>query len=351
MIYFKKAQDASKLEWSVTGVLGRRTKFQQFDTSQLAIVASSGLDIENDVTTGPLKLDLNDETLLEKTNFINDGDSKLTEQLKANLNPIDQSILLAFWYISRFISSLNVKNTNPVDGLTTEQMTPYVTRVLENPNNWMITTMALLLRSRLEADRSRTVERSCLQLQALVDQWQVQDNDASAATRMKHVFSLLIPSKWEMERELGLRFISIGVIRSALEIFERLEMWENVISCHQMLEQPKKAEDVIMNQLELYPTSPKFTCLLGDVKGDHTLYLKAWEHSGGKFARAMRSLAAYYYSMKQWKDSIECYEKAFLINPMFENSWFIMGCAALQIEEFPTAIKAFSRCTQIEPSV
>lgn len=99
--------------------------------------------------------------------------------------------------------------------------------------------MGLVLKSRLESNKSRTVERSCLQLQTLVDQWKMQNDDASVSERMKFMHLLLVPSKWEMEKELGLRFISIGVIRSALEIFERLEMWDNVISCHQMLEQPK----------------------------------------------------------------------------------------------------------------
>ena len=104
----------------------------------------------------------------------------------------------------------------------------------------MITTMGLVLKSRLESNKSRTVERSCLQLQTLVDQWKLQDNDASVPDRMKFIHALLVPSKWEMEKELGLRFVSLGVVRSALEIFERLDMWDNVISCHQMLEQPKK---------------------------------------------------------------------------------------------------------------
>lgn len=76
-------------------------------------------------------------------------------------------------------------------------MFPYVRRVLENPNNWMIHTMALLLRSRLESNKSRTVERGCLQLQALVDQFGV--HDSSAAERMMYLFSIAIPMKWEME--------------------------------------------------------------------------------------------------------------------------------------------------------
>ncbi|KAI8896538.1 hypothetical protein BC833DRAFT_622049 [Globomyces pollinis-pini] len=350
--YMKQAQSSTGLEWNLTGVMGRRTKFQTYDTSQLVLHAQSKLSIEKSDGVVPEKLDLNDEILLEKIEYakiegkpysINfEGEKVDLEKLQGNLNVIDQTILLAF--------CLNVKNTNPVDGLTTEEMFPYVTRVLENPNNWMVTTMGLVLRSRLEANKSRTVERSCLQLQALVDQWRLQPDDSPVQVRMEHIFSLLVPSKWDMERELGERFVSIGVIRSALEIFERLHMWEQAISCHQMLEQPKKAEQLILSQLEVNPTSPKLLCLLGDVRGDISLYEKSWEISNKRFARAMRSLGGYWYSQSNWSKCIECYENALSINPLFENSWFIMGCAAMQIENDDIAIKAFSRCTQMDHS-
>jgi tetratricopeptide (TPR) repeat protein len=227
-------------------------------------------------------------------------------------------------------------------------MYPYVTRVLENPNNWMITTMGLLLRSRLECNKSRTVERSCLQLQALVDQWKLLDNDANFFERLDYFFFLLIPSKWELEKELGERYISIGVIRSSLEIFYRLEMWEMVINCHQMLEEPAKAEQVIMKQLENNPDSHKFYYLLASVKGDPELYLKSWKLSQNRYPRAMRSLGALYYSRNQFKESIEAYQNALKINPLFENSWFVMGCAAMKIEEYETAIEAFAKCTNID---
>jgi hypothetical protein len=85
-----------------------------------------------------------------------------------------------------------------VDGLTTEEMFPFVTRVLENANNWMVHTTALLLRSRLESNKSRTVERSALQLQALVDQFDLKD-EGSVEERLEWFYSLLVPAKWEME--------------------------------------------------------------------------------------------------------------------------------------------------------
>jgi hypothetical protein len=96
-----------------------------------------------------------------------------------NLNVIDQAIILALWYVSNQIfifilsfslRSLNVKNTNPKCGLLYEEMEVYVRRVLQNPNNWMVYSMALLLRSRQEAEKIKTVDRACMQLSVLVDQ-------------------------------------------------------------------------------------------------------------------------------------------------------------------------------------
>jgi hypothetical protein len=58
-----------------------------------------------------------------------------------------------------------VKNQNERSGLTTEQMMPFVTRVLENPNNWTIQSFALLLKSRLEVEHHRKTERGTLQIQ------------------------------------------------------------------------------------------------------------------------------------------------------------------------------------------
>lgn len=179
-------------------------------------------------------------------------------------------------------------------------------RVLENPNNWMVHTMALLLRSRLEGGKSRTVERAALQLQALVDQFPLTDSPVSE--RMHHFFSIMLPPKWELEGELGERFVSLGVTRSALEIFERLEMWDNVISCYQMLEQEKKAEAVVLERLKVSPESPKLHCILGDLRKEPALYEKAWKLSDGRYARAMRSLGAHYFRQAEVCGRVWCFE-------------------------------------------
>ncbi|KAI1321744.1 hypothetical protein EDD11_000020 [Mortierella claussenii] len=360
---FQKAQTASGFRFKVTGALGKRTKFQQYDTSQLVVVAESSRDMASsrpvaytskagsEGTGGPKNLEHNDDTVLEKIQF-----SELSEEDRArlgdldldpskkieDLHPIDHALLLAF--------CLNIKNTNPAHGLTVEQMFPFVTRVLETPNNWTVYTMALLLRSRLESDKSRTVERGALQLQALVDQTKIEDETSTTRERMHHFFSVLLPSKWELEKELAEQYMSLGVVRSALDIFERLELWEDVIACHQFLDQRDKAKAMCRELLEKNPSNAKLLCIIGDLDEDPEKYREAWEVSGHRFARAQRSLGAYLFKRQEFESAKECYQRALKINPLFDNSWFILGCIGMQLEDFDVAIEAFTKVVSIDQS-
>ncbi|TPX35304.1 hypothetical protein SmJEL517_g02337 [Synchytrium microbalum] len=343
---FTSASTTSNLKWSMSGALGKRTKFQSFDVAQLVVVAESAprntsnkMLSKEDVSNLPDTLALNDDTLLEKISFTKMEDATKKDVSKqGSLRIMDQCILLAF--------CLNVKNTNPTHGLTEEEMVPYVTRVLENPNNWMVHTMGLLLRSRLESQKSRTVERSCLQIQALVDQIPIKE--PSPAERLLHFYDLLVPSKWDLERELGERLISLGVMRSAMEIYERLELWQDVISCLMSLGQDKQAEELVNKRLAETPKSPLLLCILGDLKKDPSYWQQAWVASNYRYARAMRSLGSFHFTRKAYAESVACYHRALAINPLFENSWFVMGCAAMRIDEWDTAAKAFNRCINID---
>ncbi|KAJ3224590.1 hypothetical protein HK099_008199 [Clydaea vesicula] len=298
LVHFREAQLHSGLKYTLSGALGKKTKFQTFDTAQLVLYASSSSTAElNDANDAklPENLLLDNDTLLEKTYF--------TE----------------------------------IEG-------------------------GLLLRSRLESDKTKTVERSALQLQALVDQFVLEES--SAAERIKYIFMIHAPSKWEMEAELGERFTSIGMITSALEIYLRLELWENAISCYQALQKEKKvrffecnsvtllkAEELVLKQLELDSDSPKLLCILGDLRGDYSLHEKAWNLSGKRFARAMRTLGAHHFKKENYEKSIECYSKALEINPLYENSWFVLGCAGMRISNWEVSIKAFLRVVSLDDGV
>ena len=135
---------------------------------------------------------------------------------------------------------LDVENHNPQDGLTTEEMFPYVQRVLDNPNNWMVYSTALLQRSWLEYESRYSRERAALQLQALLDQHTTRltitqstvasiESAAPAQERVRYLHSIVYPARYELQRDLAMRYLKMGIVSSALQMFEYLEMWDEVI--------------------------------------------------------------------------------------------------------------------------
>ncbi|KAH9854886.1 tetratricopeptide repeat domain 27 [Lenzites betulinus] len=399
--YFVRAARATQLEYELTGALGKRTKFQQTELTQLVLLAESReradegdsdaaataetngeVSGEGASTTGnpseaaaasiPETLALNDDTLLEQTAFTSSSAagtpgsrlSRIDPAAQPALHPLDQAILLAL--------CLNVKNLSPAHGLTAEQMAPYVARVITHPRNWSVHTMALLLRSRLEAHRTRTAERATLQLQALVEQ--MPSADAPLAERLRHIHALVLPSRWEMEKELALRFLALGVVKSALAVFERLEMWEDVVRCWQAMERGDRAVAIVRDLLEGRKAEAdtvlergkahsdvrqrrldaareaKLWCLLGDIEAEHAFehYTRAWEISKESSGRAMRSLGGYYFARGKFPDAIACLRRAVAINPLLSRSWFILGCACVREEDWEGAREAFVRCVSID---
>jgi len=390
--HFVRAVKANGLQYELTGAPGKRTKFQQFDVAQLVLLAQSRKTPEDkkkteerlkpneanhtpetvkDGTVGgptvPETLPLNDDTLLEKTEFTSStpSSSSVLSHLDPNsqppLDPLDQCILLGL--------CLNVKNTSPSHGLTAEQMSPYVARVISHPLNWSIHTMALLLRARLESNRTRTVERSTLQLQALVDQ--MPTADSTVQERLEYFHGISLPSKWEMQKELATRFLSIGVVKSALEVFEKLEMWEHVVHCWQSMERPDKGITIVKDLLEGRKAEAdivlsrgraskatkldvvreaKLWCLLGDMEPSNAIhhYTHAWKISNHTSARAVRSLGGCHFARGEYAEARDHLKKAVAINPLLSRSWFLLGCACLKIEDWEEARQAFFRCVTID---
>ena len=395
--YFVKAARATGLRYELTGALGKRTKFQQTELSQLVLLAESrSREEDTSATNGasteadnfvdhadgknrpntqgynlPETLALNDDTLLEQTEFTSFAPTSAVSPLRhlnpsnqPPLHPLDQCILLSL--------CLNVRNTSPAHGLTGEQMSPYVARVISHPRNWSVHTMALLLRSRLESSRTRTVERTTLQLQALIDQ--MPTADSSTAERLLYFHAIPLPSKWEIERELALRFLTLGAVKSALEIFERLEMWEEVVKCWQAMERQDKAVTIVQDLLEGRKAEAdtvisrgkassstrrqaldsareaKLWCLLGDLEPQKAEehYNRAWSISKETSGRAMRSLGGYFFARQNFRQAITCLRQAVTINPLLSRSWFILGCAYIREEDWVGAKESFSRCVAID---
>ncbi|EDU47930.1 TPR repeat-containing protein [Pyrenophora tritici-repentis Pt-1C-BFP] len=333
----EQATSERKFEFALTGLMGKRTKFQTKDTSQLIVLARSAGSDTNGTTDGvsqPKALDLNDDTLLESISFTNNTasmDIKDESALPASLtsmDPSNQPLLDPLDSVIMLSLAESIKNTNPADGITREQTEP-----------------------RIEGYKSRTLERGLLQLQALVDQV-IAETSGDATTdaetgekitaflpaakegesapvqeRLRYVFPLCSPSRWELEAELAARWVSLGGLRSALEIYERLEMWAEAALCYAATEKEDRARKMIRRQLfhaingdeetvdldeekwegaERDPPpaeAPRYYCILGDLDNDLAMYEKAWEVSGKRYARAQRSLGPKIYRRPQLRES------------------------------------------------
>ncbi|ENH75165.1 TPR repeat-containing protein C19B12.01 [Fusarium oxysporum f. sp. cubense race 1] len=269
----KEASQTSGLEYALSGALGKRTKFQENSISQLVVLAAK-----------PDALQLNDDTLHEEIQFTretngNDKKASLPAAL-ADLSPDDQPQLSPLDQIILLTEATLKDAFSPIDTLTSAEVLPYAVRVIgDKSTNWQIYTQALLVRSRIEVHRSRTVERGVLQLQAVADQVltdttaeaqqkaeakeQNSETDAPAIqitspdevsapvqpkptsflpapkasesapahVRLEYIHAICSPPRWHLESELAYAWAGIGSLASALEIFKRLRLWAEVALC------------------------------------------------------------------------------------------------------------------------
>ncbi|KAL6069766.1 Tetratricopeptide repeat domain protein [Balamuthia mandrillaris] len=361
--HLKRAQEKSGLQVQLTGALGKRTKFQTFNTAQLVLHATSkDSSTENEKekqtevkeegesssssTVAPREVENLDDVLLPETQFESneeeEGEEAAKERKKkeeGNLAVLDQCILLALCG-EKYLSS-------PKDALTREEIMPYVVRVQKNPNNWMVHSTCLLLKSKLEAHMRRTADRAVLQLQVLEEQFFSDESEASLMERSKYVWQVAYPPRHMLRRELGERFLSLGAAASALKLFEGLEMWDQIIICYRVMEKTSKAERIVRERLDASPTA-ELWCILGELTGDISHFETAWQFSNKRYARAQRLLGHYYLKQQQWSKCMESYELALAINPLYHECWFSLGCAAMQLQEWEKALTAFGRVVQLD---
>jgi tetratricopeptide (TPR) repeat protein len=420
----KKAKAVSGFSYALSGALGKRTKFQQNDISQLVVfarskesedTASDGLPVGlKEVTlsgeegrSGPTALELNDDTLLESIDFAKSDkvdNSALPPEL-VDLKPDQQPQLLPLDQIT-LLTEATLKDTlSPLDKLNSEEILPYATRVLaDKPTNWQIYTQALLVRSRIESHRSRTQERSVLQLQVIVDQIiaDTQEEPSSPSAdgapeirvtqflprakesesapvneRLKYIFQLNTPTRWEIETELAYAWSGAGSFVSALEIFKRLKLWAEVALCYHSVGQEDKARQIIRRQLyfsslgpsidkysidaeevvkekwdgEIRPTpphAPRLWCILGDLDNDPACWEHAWGISKKRYARAQRSLGEYWTKQGDLEKARKAYMAATIVNRQNNDTWSRLGDIDLRVGNWDGAIIAFQQSIMID---
>nr|XP_032513586.1 tetratricopeptide repeat protein 27 isoform X2 [Danaus plexippus plexippus] len=336
--YLLKARELAGLKLELTGILGKRTKFQQELKAQLVLTS----ELDNKISRPsaeqshgdselPPDIELQDDVRLNKIQY----NESVTQ---AELPSLEQTLcLLTVQYLLK---------SQPKDELMKEELQPYIEAILSQAKGpWSTRVEALLIRCKLESNHKRTVERSMLQCETIVN----DKSSVAPTTRLSYLWAAGLQFAWCWRQELGNLYLSMGMVKAALEEFQRLQLWEDVIVCYTMLQLRHKAAEVIQQQIDIKPTV-KLYCLLGDATDDEDCYSKAWEFSEHKSSRAQRHWGNFLFDHKKYEECIPHYEKSVEINSIQESVWLRLGYAALMTEKWELSAKAYRRYTYLQPN-
>ncbi|ENN73565.1 hypothetical protein YQE_09814, partial [Dendroctonus ponderosae] len=297
--HIESAKKLMDLNYEYVGILGKRTRHQEKEIPQLAL-------------------------------------KNVNENLV--LSNISQKLMLTI--VQQMLIS------KPADELQHEEILPFVESILAQKNTFCVRVVSLLLRCRAESKNRRTVERALRQCEEVLSAF--RKDQPEAFDRFHDVFGSGLPAMWKVTIEYADLLLNIGLPKNALDLYLKLQLWEEVIVCYTLMNQRHKAAEVIAQQLEKKPTV-KLLCLLGDATDDITCYEKAWELSKRRSHRAQRHWGNHLYAKKNYADCIPHFEKSVSINPLQANVWFRLGFAAHQTENWQVAATAYKRYTTLEP--
>ena len=244
-------------------------------------------------------------------------------------------------------SAVTVRKSQADDGARSWSVAPYHELVgAQTRSRPILRAAAAVLASRHERERARTRERALLVLEDLVRGLDAHAPGAGARARFAH--STWFPPSSKLRRELGDCLIALGMVGPALELFEEIELWDALVVCLGLLGKKQAAADVVRRRLAEDPRDAKLWCALGDALDDESAYEKALEVSGGRSARASRSLARRAAAREDWPAAAARWADAMRVNPLFPEGWFSCGYALLKARREDEALSAFVRCTQAD---
>lgn len=401
-----KARKLSDLNFIMSGAKAKRTKFQKFHTSALIVLAKSKPSslYTEDGGENPENLTLDSDLLLEKPQFESLDDLQMEEEPNSKrikfdefapqdddgekllpiafrqddipqdlkeLDPNNQPVLNDLDNVQLLLRLTTLKQTSPSsDALVEEQLMALVSRVLYTSStklNWTIFSRALWERSVLETSKARTVERGILQMTSLVEEIgikiktrimpQANDTDdfSPSSSRLRFIHQLPLMPQWSLDAKLAEKYMSLGVLRSAVEIFERLQMSCEAALCYAAVDEEKQAVDILEARIKSHPEDARAISILGDIKQDPSYWEKAWEI--GRYAKSKAALARYYYNPPR-SSGLSCNLELAIshmfdclkMSPLSYENWFFYGCCGLEAQQYGLASEAFTRCVSLDDS-
>lgn len=404
------ARKASNLELVLTGARAKRTKFQKFHTSNLILLAKSMIPEYYSKSGGqevPESHDLNSDLLLERPHFESledvelpdqpntkrikfnpsefDNDDNSTEKLLPiaikhedipailqDIDPNNQPSLNYLDSIQLLLRLTTLRQTSPSgNALVEEELLALVSRILYTDTlnvNWTIFSRALWERSLLETTKAKTIERGILQMTSLIEEIgikvkttllpklseeELNQGNSQVASRLRFIHQMTLMPQWSMDMKLAEKYMSIGVFRSALDIYERLELACEAALCYAAIDREQEAENILVQRIKTHPEDARAISILGDIRQDPNLWEKSWEI--GKYHKAKASLSKYYYAppkdsrlTKNLELAIKNMNQSLQMNPLNYENWFFYGCCGLESAQYELASEAFTRCVSLD---
>lgn len=404
--FLLKALKVSQLLFVLSGAKAKRTKFQNFHTASLILLAKSkeSLVFSNESLEAHASFELDSDLLLEKPEYesleninpdLDQPESKKirlddlahlvdTEQERLfpiamtnqdipqellELDPNNQPTLTDLDNVQLLLRFTTLKQTSPANNnLVDEELSAVVNRIIYSATkniNWAVFGRALWERSALETGKSRTVERGILQMTALVEEMGINiktrvlpadesnSKPTSVAARLRFVHQLPLMAQWTMDAKLAEKYMALGVLKSAIDIYLRLNMAVEAALCYAAVDDEPEAERLLVERIKSNPNDARAISILGDIREDPTLWTQAWEI--GKYAKAKASLSRYYYNppatsglTKDLQLAVEHMHDCLCSSPLSYENWYFYGCLGLEAENFELAAEAFTRCVSLD---
>ena len=367
--FYNEALSLSGIKLELSGELGKRTKFQQDNLSQLIVKSEAGTLPANfipssgfDISVLPRDVKLNDEILHDNIVYKEDD--------RENLNMEQQSLAVAF--------ATQLRNLSPKHKLSDEEQKAYLEYVLDprqKKSTFAARFVALISRSSMEKESWRTVERSLKQVEELINcpiysapeklvhgkLPKISEEVLSVrqlSQRFVLFFSNIPPAVWKQKEALVELLLGMQCGSTALELLLQLNMIEESAKVYARRGQEENAINLLEKHLALSSTSDidkiKYLCTLGDVKQTPEFYFKALDivDKNPRLAnsRIHRSLGLIFYQHPKFQDLEKAHfhiSKAVKINPLQEQMWFILGCISLNVGKWDSAINGFRRSTNL----
>ncbi|KAA6400667.1 MAG: putative tetratricopeptide repeat domain [Streblomastix strix] len=303
---------SSPVHFHLTGKLGLKTKYQQDPKAILAVeilpkngdevklkqfegdyfkispiapihdhISSFASSSQTQSTSSDLPIVIKDQIpdILQFPEYVSEkGQEQHSEQKQLEVyhpksQPLFQSLILGGVQLL-----MHKKGTHSLkDDLLRSEYMAYINTVFAEPTSYAIHSFALLLRARAELFSSRTQDRATLQLEALCEQYadpddplkqhsQTSTNQSSLATppstiathfssvstRIRHFFLVAswYPPLCRLQSEVGDSMFNFGAVASALELYQRLNIWQKVTQCLIAARQYERAKKLCEDKLQ-----------------------------------------------------------------------------------------------------